>query len=195
VAYRRGDYRDKWRIERTAAATRGRLGLDQLEVLDPNLLVDDLGATVFHLSDLLGEDGAVLRRARRIAFDGASFVHPETGQPVIILNCGRPVRRRMATLMEELAHLLLKHKPTRIAPDPKLGVVRRSFNREQENEAYDLGAALLLPKERIQHDVKEEQLTASEIADAHRCSQQLVEYRIRRMRLWGRYSAYASSTA
>ena len=195
MAYRRRDYQQKWRIERAAAATRERLGLDQLEVLDPNLLVADLDAQVFHLSDLITDDGVGLRRARRIAFDGASFFHPETGHPVIILNCGRPVRRRVATLMEELAHLLLEHTPSRIAPDPKLGVVRRSFNREQEDEAYDLGTALLLPKERIQRDVKEEQLTAREIADTHKCSEQLVEYRIRRMRLWRRYSAYARSAS
>jgi Zn-dependent peptidase ImmA (M78 family) len=191
VAYRRGDYQQKWRIERIAAATRKRLGLDQLEVLDPNLLVEDLDARVFHLSDLIADDGVALRRARRIAFDGASSFHPETRQPVIVLNCGRPVRRRIATLMEELAHLLLEHRPSLIARDPRLGIVRRSFNREQEDEAYDLGAALLIPKERIQRDVKEEALTAGEIAEAHKCSEQLVMYRIRRMRLWNRYSGYA----
>lgn len=194
MAYRRGDFHDKWRIERTAAATREHIGLDQLEVLDPSLLVDDLGACVFHLSDLIDGDSDALRRARRMGFDGASSVHPESGQPVIILNCGRPVRRRMATLMEELAHLLLEHRPSRIALDPKLGIVRRSFNGEQENEAYDLGAALLLPKERIQRDVKEDQRSARQIANAHKCSEQLVEYRIRRMRLWRRYSAYAGDS-
>jgi Zn-dependent peptidase ImmA (M78 family) len=195
VAYRRDDYQDKWRIERTAASTRKRLGLDQLQVLDPNLLVDDLDARVFHLSDLITDDGIALRRARKIGFDGASSFHPETGRPVIVLNCGRPVRRRMATLMEELAHLLLDHSPSRIGLDPKLGVVRRSFNREQENEAYDLGAALLLPKERIQNDVKEEERTAGEIADAHKCSEELVIYRIRRMKLWNRYSRYARAAS
>jgi Zn-dependent peptidase ImmA (M78 family) len=171
----------------------GRVGLDQLQVLDPSLIVDDLGAEVFHLSDLIATDGAALRRARRIGFDGMSSIHPETGEPVIILNCGRPVRRRMATVMEELAHLLLRHQPSKIALDPELGVVRRSFDRSQENEAYDLGAALLLPKERIQRDVKDEKLAAIEIADAHKCSEQLVVYRIRRMRLWDRYTAYALS--
>jgi hypothetical protein len=69
----------------------------------------------------------------------------------------------------------------------------RLSDRSQENEAYDLGAALLLPKERIQRDVKDEKLAAIEIADAHKCSEQLVVYRIRRMRLWDRYKAYAPS--
>jgi Zn-dependent peptidase ImmA (M78 family) len=190
MPYRRGDYRDKWRIERTAAATRSRLGLDQLVVLDPNLIVEDLGATVFHLSDLLGDDGVGLRRARKIGFDGVSTTHPETGDPLIILNCGRSVRRRMATLMEELAHLLLKHKPCTITQDPQLGVMQRTFDGAQEDEAYDLGAALLLPKERIQRDVKEMEFSAGEIADQHNCSEQLVEYRIRRMMLWPRYAGY-----
>jgi Zn-dependent peptidase ImmA (M78 family) len=195
VAYKRGDYRDKWRIERTAAKVRRRIGLDQFTVLDPNLLVADLDAEVFHLRDLIPDDEVALRRARRIAFDGAASSHPESGQPVILINCGKPVRRRKATLMEELSHLLLKHKPSRIAPDPELGIIRRSFDRAQENEAYDLGAALLLPKERIQQDVKEEQLLAPEIAKAHRCSEDLVVYRVRRMRLWNQYSAYASAAS
>lgn len=195
MAYRRGDYHDKWRIERTAASIRARVGLDQIEALDPGLIVEDLGACVFHLSDLIDGDGKDLRRARQIGFDGASFVHPETEQAVIILNCGRPVRRRMATMMEELAHLLLGHRPSRIAHDPDLGIMRRSFDRGQEDEAYDLGAALLLPKERIQRDVKVGMLSASQIADEHKCSVPLVEYRIRRMRLWPRYMAYMEVAA
>ena len=33
MPYNRGDYRDKWRIERLAAAVRGKLGFDQIEPL------------------------------------------------------------------------------------------------------------------------------------------------------------------
>jgi len=195
VGYKRHDYRHKWRIERLAAEIRARVGLDQFDVLDPSLLISELDAQVFHLRELVPDDEVALRRARRIGFDGASSCHPETGEPVIILNCGKPRRRRMATLMEELAHLLLGHEPSRIALDPELGIVRRSFDQSQEHEAYDLGAALLLPKERIQRDVKERESLVLEIADAHGCSEQLVTYRIRRMRLWDRYLAYASAAS
>ena len=194
VAYKRGDYRDKWRLERTAQATRARVGLDQISVLDPSLLVVDLGATVFHLRDLI-EDEEKLARARRIAFDGAAAKEPESGEPWILLNCGRPRRRRLATLMEELAHLMLDHRPSRIALDPALGIVRRTYDAPQEAEAYDLGAALLLPKERIQRDVKDLSLSVGEIADTHGCSEALVEYRIRRLRLWKRYRDYAGAVA
>jgi hypothetical protein len=195
MAYKRADYQEKWRIERLASATRARIGLDQLKELDPGLLVADLDAELFHLSDLISNDAHALHRARQINFDGAASVHPVTNKPVILLNCGKPVRRRMATLMEELAHLLLKHQPSRITHDPELGIRRRSFDRSQEDEAYDLGAALLLPKERIQRDVKDLQLHCREIADAHKCSEDLVTYRIRRMRLWSRYVSYATAAA
>jgi hypothetical protein len=73
--------------------------------------------------------------------------------------------------------------------------VRRTFDRDQENEAYDLGAAMLLPNERIQQDIKELELMLGEIADAHACSEQLVAYRVGRMRLWNRYSTYASAVS
>jgi len=48
-----------------------------------------------------------------------------------------------------------------------------------------------LPKERIQRDVAEKR-TADEIADAHGCSEDLVVYCIKRMRLWNRYERYAA---
>jgi hypothetical protein len=68
---------------------------------------------------------------------------------------------------------------------------RRLFARSQENEAYDLGAALLLPRERIEVDVRERPNLVREIADTHGHSEQPVTYRIKRMHLWDRYVGYA----
>src|SRR4051812_38232530 len=116
MPYERGNYRDKWRIERQAAAIRKRLGLDQVEVLDPLVLAESLGAEVLQLSDLI-PDSRALRRARAIGFDGMASRHPEQGTPIIVLNCGRSRRRQTATLMEELAHLVLGHRPTKILRD------------------------------------------------------------------------------
>lgn len=190
MTYERGDYRDKWRIERRAAAVRSDLAMDQIEALDPHRLALHLGAEVLRLSDLI-HDEAVLLRARAMGFDGMASPHPDDGTPIIVLNCGRPLRRRTATLMEELAHLVLEHRPSILVRDPALGVLHRSYDKSQEAEAYDLGGAMLLPKERIQRDVGEERL-AGEIANAHACSEQLVIYRINRMRLARRYKAYAN---
>jgi Zn-dependent peptidase ImmA (M78 family) len=110
---------------------------------------------------------------------------------MILLNSARSERRQAATLMEELSHHLLRHKPCSIAHNPRTGFLERSYDRAQEHEAYDLGTAILIPKERIQYDIAEKR-TASEIAAAHRCSEELVIYRIKRMRLWQRYESYAA---
>lgn len=194
MAYNSRNWQHKLRIEKLSAEIRAKLDLDQLAVLDPLLIADRLKAEVLRLSDVV-EDEVTLRRARRIHFDGAASTHPETGLPVILLNCGRPSRRQTATLMEELSHLLLKHRPSRIEPHPELGFLQRTYDRAQETEAYDLGAALLLPKQRIQRDVKEREYLLEEIADAHSCSTELVSYRIRRCRLWGRYQGYAAEAS
>ena len=194
MPYNSRNWQHKLRIEKLSAEIRVQLGLDQIVVLDPLLIASGLKADVLRLSDLVDDD-VTLRRARRIHFDGAASTHPQTGLPVIMLNCGRPKRRQTATLMEELSHLLLKHRPSRIEPHPELGFLQRTYDRAQETEAYDLGAALLLPKQRIQRDIKERECLLQDIADAHNCSTELVGYRIRRCRLWDRYQGYAAEAS
>jgi Zn-dependent peptidase ImmA (M78 family) len=189
VAYNRGDYRDKWRIERLAAAVRQQLKIDQLEPLSPFRLADAVPAHVFYPEDF--GDPQLARRLRAINWDGFAFCCDGDPTLMILLNPARSERRQAATLMEELAHHLLRHTPSPIRHNASIGFLERSYDRAQEDEAYDLGAAILLPKERIQQDVAAK-LTALEIAEIHGCSEELVVYRIKRMRLWQRYEGYAA---
>jgi Zn-dependent peptidase ImmA (M78 family) len=189
MPYNRGDYRDKWRIERLAAVIRTKLGADQLEPLSPWRLADAIPAHVFYPEDF--GDAALAQRLRSVKWDGFAFCCDGDRELMILLNPARSDRRQMATLMEELSHHLLRHKPCSIRVNPRTGLLERSYDKAQEAEAYDLGAAILLPKERIQHDVNE-QRSADEIASIHGCSEELVVYRIKRMRLWQRYEKYAA---
>ena len=189
MAYERGRYQDKWRIERQAAAVRGRLGIDQLQPLDPWRLADAVPAHVFYPEDLVDCDLAA--QLRHVPWDGFAFCFPGESTLMVLLNSARPRTRQMATLMEELSHHLLGHPACRIEHDPATGLPCRSYTEADEHEAYDLGAAILLPKERIQRDVKAGQ-RAGEIASAHGCSEDLVVYRIRRMRLWRTYQRAAA---
>ena len=184
VRYTRGDYRDKWRLERQAAAVRGRLGLSQLDVLDPWRLADLIPAHVFYTEDVVGPDLAAL--AGRVAWDGFAYQYPDESMLIIVLNSARPSTRQQATLMEELCHGLLRHPPTRLAEDPLTGLLRREYHQDLEHEAYDLGATILLPKEKVQLEVSQG-TPAEDLAQVHGCSVQLVHYRIRRCRLWNRY--------
>jgi Zn-dependent peptidase ImmA (M78 family) len=189
MPYNRRDYRDKWRIERLAADIRERLGLDQLEVLSPYRLCDAVPAHVFVPADIA--DTGLQHRLAQVAWDGFSFTYPDEPTVMVLLNPERAVTRQTATLMEELSHHLLGHRPSIIRTDRVTGLPQRDYNASQEAEAYDLGGALLLPKERIQLEVANQRV-AREIAADHGCSRQLVEYRIKRLRLWGRYSAYTA---
>ncbi len=189
MPYNRGDYRDKWRIERLATAVRTKLKVNQLEPLSPWALAEAIPAHIFYPEDFGNE--TLARRLRRIKWDGFAFCCDGDSALMILLNSGRSKKRQMATLMEELSHHLLRHKPCSIRANPETGFLERSYDKAQEAEAYDLGAAILLPKERIQDDVNERR-SAREIADIHGCSEELVVYRIKRMRLWQRYEKYAA---
>jgi Zn-dependent peptidase ImmA (M78 family) len=178
---------DPWRLEREAAAVRWRLGLGPLDVLDPLRLAAAVPARVFRPEDF--GDEMLARRLRQVPWDGLSFALPGVGL-IVLLNPERPATRRTATLMEELAHALLEHRPTRLATDPRTGVLRRSFDAAQEREAFEFGAALLLPRELLAAELRARRPAA---ATARRlgCSQALVLFRIRRLGLSRRYDAYS----
>lgn len=179
--YRRSDFRDKWRIERHAEAIRTNLGLDQLAPIDPGLLCEAVPAHVFYPEDF--DDVVLVERLASVRWDGFSFCYPGDATLIVVMNPARARARQTATLlMEELAHHLLGHRPSAIWRDTHTGLLRRDYNGSQEAEAYDLGAAILLPKERIQRDVRQ-RAHAAEVARIHGCSEDLVTYRIKRMRL------------
>lgn len=187
MRYERSRYWDKWRLEGAAQTVRQQLGLGPTDILDLQQLADAIPAHVFLLEDLIPADLAV--QARAINWDGFAFVFPDEDHLMVLLNSGRPARRRSATLLEEFAHHLRGHDPTRLYPDPVTGLLRREYDKAQEQEAYDFGSMLLLPKELIQQHVKERRGTAQELADRCGCSVEYVEMRIKRCKLWPRHQA------
>ena len=188
MTYERASYQDKWRLERAARAIREKIGLAPTDVLDPRRLADAVDAHVFHPEDLVSPQLAAI--AARVKWDGFAFVFPGEEHLMVLLNPHRSAKRQSATLMEEIAHHLLRHEPSRLRTDPQTGLVRRDFNAAQESEAYDFGSVLLLPKELIQRHVKTDQGYADDLADRCTCSVDLVEFRIKRCGLWRRYLLY-----
>ncbi len=140
--YSRGNYLDKWRLERQAQAIRARLKLTQYDVLDPWRLADLVPAHVFYLNDIV--DAELATQACRAAWDGFAYQYPQESTLIVLLNPIRPATRQCATLMEELCHGLLRHEPTRLVQDPMTGMLCRQYNKAQEHEAYDL----VLPQRR-----------------------------------------------
>ncbi len=120
---------------------------------------------------------------------GAASHRLPDGKRLIILNPTHGKNRHNATLMEEVSHVFLGHKPSRLAikrRDKQGNELARDYNAEIEEEAYGTGAAALIPYTSLKRFV-ESGKTAAEIARHFRVSRALVEYRIKVSKLWESY--------
>ncbi len=120
---------------------------------------------------------------------GASSQILPDGRKLIILNPTHGENRQNATLMEEICHVFLGHKPSRLAIENtnKQGkIIARDYHAEIEEEAYSVGAAALVPFSSLRRFV-EQGKTSREIARHFNVSRELVEYRMKVSRLWDTY--------
>ena len=128
------------------------------------------------------------------------------GWRIVILNPAHGIHRNRATLMEEIAHVFLGHKPNRLAVianengaelskskrDSQNSIAARDYNKSDEEAAYAVGAAALVPYEPLRRLVLEGR-TAQQIAGRFRVSRQLAEYRIKVTHLWAEYKRASDS--
>ncbi|MGH9819048.1 MAG: ImmA/IrrE family metallo-endopeptidase, partial [Pyrinomonadaceae bacterium] len=120
---------------------------------------------------------------------GAASRMLPNGQKLIVLNPTHGKNRHSATLMEEVCHVFLGHKPSRLAiknTNKQGKAIARDYNQEIEEEAYSTGAAALVPYSSLKRFV-EAGKTSREIARHFGVSRALVEYRIKVSRLWDTY--------
>jgi hypothetical protein len=111
------------------------------------------------------------------------------GRKLIILNPTHGKNRQNATLMEEICHVFMGHKPSRLAiknVNKDGQTIARDYRAEIEEEAYSIGAAALVPFSALRRMVHEGK-TSREIAEHFNVSRELVEYRIKVSRLWNDY--------
>ncbi len=111
------------------------------------------------------------------------------GRKLIILNPTHGANRQNATLMEEISHVFLGHKPSRLAitnynKDGK--VIARDYHAEIEEEAYSVGAAALVPYSALRRFIFQGK-SSREIARHFNVSRELVEYRMKISKLWDEY--------
>ena len=111
------------------------------------------------------------------------------GRKLIILNPTHGANRQNATLMEEISHVFLGHKPSRLAItnyNKEGKVIARDYHAEIEEEAYSVGAAALVPYSALRRFILQGK-TSREIARHFNVSRELVEYRMKISRLWDEY--------
>ncbi len=111
------------------------------------------------------------------------------GARIVILNPTHGRTRTNATLMEEICHVFLGHTPNRlsvVAEDERGRTMARDYRKSDEEDAYGVGAAALVPFAALRRFVLEAR-TSSEIGRRFRVSRELVEYRLKVTHLWGTY--------
>lgn len=111
------------------------------------------------------------------------------GTKLVILNPTHGRTRTNATLMEEICHVFLGHQPNRLSvvtKDARGKVMSRDYRKTDEEEAYGVGAAGLVPYGSLRRLLLKGK-TTREIALHFQVSRELVEYRMKVTKLWSDY--------
>ena len=186
-------------FELRALALRDFAGVGPAEPLDPfalaqfaKLLVVDFD----QIKELSEESREHLLGEATNEWSGGACSRPlPNGWRIVILNPAHGRHRNRATLMEEVSHVFLGHKANRLAiidegrnPTVREGAVRkqtaaRDYNKADEEAAYAIGAAALVPYAALRQLVLSGRST-EQIARRFQVSRQLVEYRIKVTHLW-----------
>jgi hypothetical protein len=128
----------------------------------------------------------------RNAWSGGACSQPlPNGWRLIILNPTHSGKRHKATLMEEVSHVFLGHKPSRLEvknTNQAGKTIARDYNADIEEEAYSVGAAALVPYTGLKKLIAQGK-TSPDIAQHFRVSRELVEFRMKITKLWDNYKA------
>ena len=154
----------------------------EFDTLDPWALANELGLTVTSnrsvISSLPDGHGLHLLGAGGRMWSGGVFPVPlPDGTLLCILNPLQSKLRHKSTLMEEVSHVHLDHEASRVHYEAD-GVSFRNYNEAQEEEAFGVGAAALLPFGSFFKAVNSGK-SIIQIAAAFKVTKQLVEYRVK----------------
>src|SRR5438552_15051689 len=177
--------------ELLAIEVKKRLSLGPTSFIDPMSVLGRVPARLVDHRELWSRDP---QTARALLVDccahwsGIGFgISPDDGAWLILLNPSHSLTRRRATLMEEIVHILLDHSMTRIVLNHATGVSTRTHDSKLEDEAFNVGAACLLPFPELFHALHDAHETTRSIAERHVLSLKYVEYRINRSGLYAMY--------
>ena len=194
--------------ELRALGLRDFAGVAADQPLDPFALAEFAKLLVVDFDQIKGLSDESRRHLLGEAADewsGGACSRPlPNGWKIVILNPAHGIHRNRATLMEEISHVFLGHQANRLAvirseppavasePTANPKIVARDYNKADEEAAYAVGAAALVPFAALRRAVLAGR-SADQIARRFGVSRQLVEYRIKVTHLWGEYKDASTS--
>jgi hypothetical protein len=194
--------------ELRALGLRDFAGVEADDPLDPFVLAEFAKLLVVDFEQIKGlsdESREHLLGDAADEWSGGACSRPlPNGWKIVILNPAHGIHRNRATLMEEISHVFLGHQANRLAvvrseppavaggPATSPRVLARDYNKADEEAAYAVGAAALVPFAGLRRLVLAGR-TAEQIARRFGVSRQLVEYRIKVTHLWAEYKDASAS--
>lgn len=171
--------------EQLGLRVRSFLNLGIHDKLDPMKLAEAVGIKVVGLDAVEGLSEAIKRTLTDLSqkWSGATLPELPDGTRIVLLNSEQSARRQAVTLMEEICHVLLGHKHSRIRLASETHTDNsRDYNKQIEEEAYSVGAAALVPYRSLACDLSRG-LSFQEVANDLGVSVALIRYRIRVLKL------------
>jgi Zn-dependent peptidase ImmA (M78 family) len=102
----------------------------------------------------------------------------EDGVTALVLNPSHVRSRQCNDLMHELAHVELKHVPTRVDVSPTGLLLLSDYSAEHEQEADWLAGSILLPRDALVAQRRKGR-SVEQIAAAYGVSRELTDWRLR----------------
>jgi Zn-dependent peptidase ImmA (M78 family) len=164
-------------VEKQAQILRTKLSLSPLDNLDPFELAKSLKIVVLTPYDILGLSVDIQNQLLDVDSDGwsAGTICLPNGKKIVVMNPRHAMTRQRITLMEEIAHIFLRHEPT-ILKDINNSLALRDYKENCEKEAYWIGAASLLPRSVLFHAQKNN-IAKSTLGKQYTVSEKLITFR------------------
>lgn len=164
--------------ERSSISIRKELELAAHDPLPPEKLAAYLEIELLTPNQIPGLPPECRRQLLQVDPDGWSAISFSLGNcAIIIYNPTHSPRRQASDKMHELAHFLIGHEPAQIVLSQDGGIVMRSYNKKQEDEANWLAGCLLLPREALLW-IKSQRLEPSATCKLFCVSEQLLRFRM-----------------
>lgn len=163
-------------VERNGLKLRNWLKLNKYDPMNPENLAKKMGVDLYTPKDVSALPNEILQNLLEEANKNwsAGTMISHNGKPFIIYNPNHSEERKRATLMEELAHLYLNHKPSEFIHFN--GIAFRTHKQTVETQAYWVGSASLIPRHVLEVSV-EKNISREYVAEKFLVSIDLVKFR------------------
>jgi hypothetical protein len=176
--------------EIAAIAIKSELRLGVYEPMDPYAVLPIIPARILG-PEIFDAMSPGTRQAMLIDevnnWSGLGYGRSEsTGEELILLNPTHHPHRQRASLAEEIVHIVGRH-PKSILSRQADGNWLRSYAQQIEDEAFNVGAACMIPYERLFKAIKNDSISEAELAEHYDVSVDYVRFRIKRAGLYNIY--------